>query len=168
MAQFTREMYRVRITRIPLTDNVTYEIHSNEFSFPSGYKTIADMARTLVKYFEDPIEPGASLIEPIKGLDVSYHTPGGFKYYNYIDFNCANGQEEIRKLREKGYFRVPISYDEVWIVEFMHYLEVDLLENSCNSVTYYFKGEEYTYEFPFDNNEPSLLHRDAYDQHVDL
>lgn len=168
MAQFTREMYRVRITRIPLTDNVTYEIHSNEFSFPSGYKTIADMARTLVKYFEDPIEPGTSLIDPIKGLDVSCRTPGGFTHYNYIDFYCAaNGQEEIRKLLEKSYFRVPISDDEAWIVEFMNYLEVDLLENSCNSVTYYFKGEEYIYEFPY-NKKENLFHRDAYEEHVDL
>lgn len=149
MAQSFKEMYRVRITRIPLTDNVTYKIYSNEFSFPSGHKTIVDVARTLVKYFEDPIESGASLIELIKGAEVSYRTQAGFTHYNYIDFYCAaNGQKKIRKLREKGYFRVPISDDEAWIVEFMNYLEVDPSENSWTSIAYCFKSEEYIYEFP--------------------
>lgn len=168
MAQFIRQMYRVRITRIPLTDNVNYDTYSNEFSFASGYKTIPEMARTLVKYFEDPIEPDTSLIDPIKGLDVSSRTTGGFTHYKYIDFYCANGQEEIKKLSQKGYFRVPISDDEVWIVEFIHHLEVDLLENSCNSVTYYFKGHEYDYQFLYDNNERTIFHRDVYEEYVDL
>jgi len=168
MAQFVRQMNRVRITRIPLTDNVKYDTFSNQFTFPSGYKTIPDMARILIKYFEDPIEPGTSLIDPIKGLDVSCRTPEGFTHYNYVDFYCNAGQEEIRKLREKGYFRVPISDDEALIVEFMNHLEVDLLENSGYEVTYYFKGEDYTYEFPYDNDETDRFHRDVYDQHVDL
>jgi hypothetical protein len=168
MSQFIRQMYRVRISRIPLTDNVNYDTLSNEFIFPSGYKTVPDMTRILMKYFEDPIEPGTSLIDPVKCLEVSCRTPGGYTRYKYIDFYCNSGDEEIRQLREKGYFRVPISDDEAWIVEFMNYLEVDFLENSCNSVTYYFKGDEYDYEFPYDNNERSLFHRDAYEQHIDL
>lgn len=45
---------------------------------------------------------------------------------------------------------------------------MDLLENSTNSFTYYLKGYEYTYEFPYDKNDISIFHRDAYEQHVDL
>lgn len=168
MAQFVRQMYRVRVTRIPLTENVDYDTISNEFLFPSGCKTVTDMARILMKYVEDPIEPGTSMIEPIKCLEISYRSPEGFTRYKYIDFYCNAGEDEIRKLRQKGYFRVPISDDEALIVEFINYLAVDLLAYSNNSITYYLKGEEYHYEFPYDNNDRSVFHRDAYEQHIDL
>lgn len=162
-------MYRVKITPIPANDRVGYDTLSNEFICQSGYKTVPDMTRILMKYFEDPSYPYPSncLIEPIKGLDVGCLTPTGIIHYNYIDFYCNGCPEEIYNL-DKGYFRVPISDDEEWIVEFINHMEIDLLRNSNNSVTYFFKGEEYNYEFPFDNNERTSFHRDAYEQYVDL
>lgn len=56
MEQFVRQMNRVRITRIPLTDNVKYDNFSNQFTFPSGYKTIQYMTMILhLLTFKSPL-----------------------------------------------------------------------------------------------------------------
>ena len=156
------DMYRVKITRMPMNNNVTYDTLSNEFSYQSGYHTTPDMARILMK--------NINFIAPEKCLHVSYRTNLGFRNEDYIDFKFTGTDQfhidAMNRLGRTGFIIIPISTEESWLVEFINHLEVDMLANSNHSIVYYLKGEEYTYDYPYNNNVVSLFHRDAYEHHI--
>ena len=156
------EFYRVKVTRMPLTNNVTYNTLSNEFSFQSGYHTTPDMAKILMK--------NINFIEPEKCLHVSYRTNLGTREEDYIDFKFTGTIQihidAMNTLKQRGYMIIPISSEESWLVEFINHLEVDMLANSNHSITYYLKGEEYIYDYQYNNNVVSLAHRDAYEHYI--
>lgn len=158
------QMYRVRISRMPITNNITYNTLSNEFLFQSGYHTTPSMARILMNNF--------GFIDPEKCLHVSYRTNQGFRHEDYVDFNFTGTEQfqidAMNSLRERGYIIIPVTTEESWLVEFMYNLEVDLLMYSNHSITYYLKGEDYTYDYPYHNNVFSLSHRDAYEHHIEF